>query len=51
METIELAFEIERKNTKRNMGIDVFRGVSILPVILLPLNIHFGTSGKLVKEM
>lgn len=42
------------KHTKiksnRNIGIDVFRGLSILAVILLHLNIHFGISNTFLKE-
>ena len=36
---------------KRNIGIDVLRGLSILAVILLHLNIHFGFSNTFLKEV
>ncbi len=36
---------------KRNIGIDVLRGLSILAVILLHLNIHFGISNTFLKEV
>lgn len=38
-------------NFKRNIGIDVLRGMSILAVILLHLNIHFGFSSTFLKEL
>ena len=36
---------------KRNIGIDVLRGLSIIAVILLHLNIHFGISNTFLKEV
>ncbi|SMG36187.1 Peptidoglycan/LPS O-acetylase OafA/YrhL, contains acyltransferase and SGNH-hydrolase domains [Marivirga sericea] len=39
------------KIEKRNIGIDVLRGLSILAVILLHLNIHFGISNTFLKEL
>jgi peptidoglycan/LPS O-acetylase OafA/YrhL len=38
------------KNKKRNIGIDVLRGFSILLVILLHLSIHFNFSHSFIKE-
>ena len=36
---------------KRNLGIDLLRGICILMVILLHLNIHFGYSDTFLKEV
>ncbi len=36
--------------TKRNSGIDILRGICILAVMLLHLNIHFGFSKSFLKE-
>ncbi|UTW64000.1 acyltransferase [bacterium SCSIO 12741] len=36
---------------QRNLGIDVLRGLSILTVVLLHLNIHFGISDTFLKEL
>ncbi len=36
---------------KRNIGIDILRGLSILAVLLLHLNIHFGFSNTFLKEV
>jgi len=36
---------------KRNIGVDVLRGLSILAVILLHLNIHFGISNTFLKQI
>jgi len=38
-------------NNNRNTGIDVLRGISILAVILLHLNIHFGLKDTFLKEV
>jgi len=42
---------LSEKTKKRNIGIDLLRGFSILTVILLHLNIHFGFSGTFLKEV
>ncbi len=42
---------MSEKTKKRNIGIDLLRGFSILTVILLHLNIHFGFSGTFLKEV
>jgi peptidoglycan/LPS O-acetylase OafA/YrhL len=36
---------------KRNIGIDILRGICILAVILLHLNIHFGFTDTFLKEV
>ena len=43
--------KLTKRIQKRNIGIDVLRGVSILAVILLHLNIHFGISNTFLKEV
>lgn len=43
--------KLNRSIQQRNIGIDVLRGLSILTVILLHLNIHFGISGTFLKEV
>jgi len=40
---------IDAKISKRNVGIDMLRGFSILTVVLLHLNIHFGFSETFLK--
>jgi len=42
--------KIEEIISKRNIGIDIFRGVCILAVILLHLNIHFGFTNTFLKD-
>ncbi|MFS4446240.1 acyltransferase family protein [Maribacter sp. 2307UL18-2] len=41
---------IESKIAKRNIGIDIFRGICILAVILLHLNIHFAFTKTFLKD-
>lgn len=43
--------KLPSKTQKRNVGIDVLRGISILVVILLHLNIRFGISNTFIKEI
>lgn len=38
-------------NNQRNIGIDILRGVSILLVILLHINIHFGLKTSFLKDV
>lgn len=42
---------MKNKSSKRNIGINVLRGISILAVILLHLNIHFRYTGTFLKEI
>lgn len=39
------------KTQTRNIGIDILRGISVLTVILLHLNIHFHLSDSFIKEL
>jgi len=43
--------ESSQKANERNVGIDVLRGVSILLVILLHVNIHFGLKTSFLKDL
>lgn len=43
--------KLNRSIQQRNIGIDVLRGLSILTVILLHLNIHFGISDTFLKVL
>lgn len=43
--------QISKSTNKRNIGIDLLRGLSILFVILLHLNIQFGFTGTFLKEI
>lgn len=40
-----------KEASKRNPGIDIIRGLCILAVILLHLNIHFGFTDSFLKEL
>ncbi len=42
---------LNEKLKRRNIGIDLLRGFSILTVLLLHLNIHFGFSNTFLKEV
>lgn len=44
-------YNLAKKITTRNIGIDVLRGISILAVVLLHLNIHLGLSDTYLKEV
>ncbi|MDB4293001.1 acyltransferase [Maribacter sp.] len=43
--------KISERTAGRNLGIDILRGLSILAVLLLHLNIHFGYSDTFLKEV
>ena len=42
--------EVTNRIEKRNFGIDVIRGLCILAVVLLHLNIHFGYTNTFIKQ-
>lgn len=42
---------INLDHSRRNIGIDILRGICILAVILLHLNIHFGFTKTFLKEV
>ncbi len=49
MQNLKDVIHTEEKD--RNIGIDILRGISILFVILLHLNIHFGYTNSFLKEL